>query len=234
MKLRRSMFVAVALVLVLSGLLAGTVAAKDRQSSVRVVHASPDAPAVDVLVNGNVAFSNVTYRTISQYTPLEPGQYRVQVVAAGTQGPAVIDTTLTVQPGTDYTVVAIGRLAEIRALPLVDNNELPAANQAKVRVVHASPNAPAVDVAVAGGPVLFGGLTFGNASDYRTVDAGTVNLQVRPAGTQTVALDLPNVTLSGGTVYTVFAVGLLQGQPPLEALVAVDAAAGTSQATTGN
>jgi hypothetical protein len=81
-------------------------------------------------------------------------------------------------------------------------------------------------------PTLFSNLTFGNASAYATVNAGTVNLQVLAAGTSTVALSVPNVTLSGGTVYTVFAVGLLNGQPPLQALLVQDASAGSSPGTT--
>lgn len=40
-------------------------------------------------------------------------------------------------------------------------------------MVHASPDAPAVDVAVKGGPVLFAGLPFPRASAYASVPAGT-------------------------------------------------------------
>jgi hypothetical protein len=91
-----------------------------------------------------------------------------------------------------------------------------------VRVVHASPDAPAVDVAVKGGPVLLAGLPFPRASTYLSVPAGTYDLEVRAAGTTTVALALPGVTLESGKMYTVFAVGSL-GQGTLTVVAVVDA-----------
>jgi hypothetical protein len=78
---------------------------------------------------------------------------------------------------------------------------------ARVRVVHASPDAPAVDVAVAGGDVLIENLAFSEASDYLEVPAGSYDLEVRPTGTTDVALDLPGVALEAGMVYSVYAIG---------------------------
>ena len=43
------------------------------------------------------------------------------------------------------------------------------------------------------------------------LNAGTYNLEVRAAGTNTVALPLPNITLTAGKIYTVFAKGFLGG-----------------------
>jgi hypothetical protein len=106
----------------------------------------------------------------------------------------------------------------------VDNNAQPAAGKAHVRFVHASPDAPAVDVAVAGGgPVLFGGIDFKGVGDYLPVDAGTYDLEVRVSGTDTVALSVPGVKLEDGYVYTIFAMGLAGGEPALMAVPSVDA-----------
>ena len=126
----------------------------------------------------------------------------------GKTEPQVISATLPLDAGKDYTVVALNTLANIEPLVLTDNNAAPAAGKAHVRFVHASPDAPAVDVAVKGGPVIFSNVAFKGVGDYTPVDAGTYNLEVRLAGTNTVALDVPNVTLSDGSVYTVFAMGL--------------------------
>jgi hypothetical protein len=99
------------------------------------------------------------------------------------------------------------------------------AGKARLRVIHASPDAPAVDVAAKGGAVLVPNLAFPNASDYLTVDAMTVDVEVRAAGTNTVALEVPGLNLEAGKVYTVYAVGLLSGTPALGVLPVVDSAA---------
>jgi LPXTG-motif cell wall-anchored protein len=220
-------------VLVLSLALATSALAQD-MARVRVVHASPDAPAVDVWVNGNVAFSNAPFTGITDYASLAAGSYQVQVTPTGATEPIVIDATLDLAAGTDYTVVAVGQLANIEPLVLVDNNSAPAAGKAHVRFVHASPDAPAVDIAVTGGPVLFSNVPFKGVGDYLPVDAGTYDLEARVAGTENVALSVPGVQLNEGTVYTIFAMGLAGGgEPALTAVPSVDAVAPTQLPETG-
>ncbi len=203
------------------------------QARVRVVHALPDAPAVDVWVDGSVAFSNAPFQDITDYAGLDAGAYNVQVTPTGATEPVVIDADLDLTAGTDYTVVAVGMLANIEPLVLVDNNSAPAAGKAHVRFVHASPDAPAVDIAMTGGPVLFSNVPFKGVGDYLPVDAGTYDLKARVAGTDTVALSVPGVALADGNVYTIFAMGLVEGQPALTAVPSLDASSPTVLPTTG-
>jgi hypothetical protein len=224
----------VSAVLVLSLMFASSVLADAHEAQVRVVHASPDAPAVDVWVNGAVAFSNAPFTGITDYAKLEPGTYNVQVTPTGATEPVVIEADLPLETMTDYTVVAVGMLESIEPLVLVDNNSAPAAGKAHVRFVHASPDAPAVDIAVAnGGPVLFANVEFKGVGDYLPVDAGTYDLEARLAGTDTVALSVPGVALEEGTVYTVFAMGLAGGEPALQAVPSVDASYPATMPETG-
>ncbi len=185
-------------------------AAADGMARVRVIHASPDAPAVDVFVDGNAVLTNVAFPAISQYLTLPAGAHTVAVAPAGQgAGAAVITANPTLAADGAYTVAAVGTLANIRGEIYNDNLAAPAAGKAHVRVIHASPDAPAVAVKVASGPTLISSLAFPNASDYLPVDAGTYNLQVTPAGANDVVIDLPNTTLTAGTIYDVVAVGQL-------------------------
>lgn len=186
---------------------------------VRVVHLSPDAPPVDVAVNGAVAFSSLPYLDSTEYATVPAGDARITVTPAGATSPVVIDATVPLGANATYTIAATGFLADIQPLVLVD--DVAASGQAKVRFVHTSADAPAVDVAVTEGPVLFGGVPFRGATQYAGVDSGTYDLEVRVAGTQTVALPLPGVDLSGGVNYTSFAIGLLS-DGSLNALTLID------------
>jgi hypothetical protein len=220
-----------ALLLVLS--LVTTAMADGHMSRVRAVHASPDAPAVDILVNDNAAFTNAPFKGITQYADLEAGTYNVKVVPTGATEPVVIEADLALEGGKDYTVVALGTLENIEPLVLMDNNSAPAEGKAHVRFVHASPDAPAVDIAVKGGPVLFSNIAFKGTGDYLPVDAGTYDLEVRLAGTENVALDVPGVDLQNGVVYTVFAMGLAGGEPALTAVPSADNLMATTLPATG-
>ncbi len=194
-------------------------------TSVRVAHLSPDAPNVDVWVDGSLSFTDVAFGDITTYADLPAGSYLVQVepAGAGGSGPFVISATLTLESDTDYTVAAINSLAAIEPLVLVDNNTIPAAGDSHVRFVHASPDAPAVDITLADGTVLFGDYEFGEFSPYLPVAATTYDLQVRLAGTSTIVLDLPGVTVENQTVYTVWASGYAAGTPALAPIISEDA-----------
>lgn len=175
---------------------------------VNVIHASPDAPNVDVWVNGAPALTDVPFQGISGWMALPAGEYRVQVTATGEPADtAVIDTMLQIEAGTAYHVAAVGTVAEIA--PVVIEADLSATTDggARVRVIHASPDAPNVDVALTGGDSLIADLAFGAASDYLEVPAGSYDLEVSVAGTEDVVLPLPGVALEGNMLYDVIAVG---------------------------
>lgn len=189
-------------------------------ANVRVAHLSPDAPAVDVYVNGTKALSNVPFQEVSGYLPVPAGSTNFRVTPANAATPVVIDATVTLNAGGSYTVAATGFLAGIQPLLLEDDRGT--TGQSKVRFVHASPDAPAVDIAVAGGPVIFSNYVFRQASPYPQVAPATYTLEARPAGTNVVALSVPDVPLRPGTNYTIFAVGLLSNKS-LTAVAVVDA-----------
>ena len=198
--------------------------AQSGTAKVRVVHASPDAPAVDVWVDGNKVLTNVPFFTASDYLDVPAGPHDIKVTPTGDANTAVIDAKgVTVEAGKAYTIAATGKVADIKPTILSDNLAAPAAGKAHVRVIHFSPDAPAVDIKVKGGPTLISNLAFPKDSGYAPVDAGSYDLIVTPTGTDTVALDLPGTNLEAGKIYDVFAVGLLNGEPKLTVKVATPA-----------
>ena len=87
---------------------------------------------------------------------------------------------------------------------------------ASMRFVHASPDAPNVDVAVDGKTVATN-LPFTSVSPgsgYLTITAGNRLIEVRPTGTATDLVNASNVGFSSHQQYTVFFTGLVNGNPP--------------------
>ena len=180
----------------------------DSDACVNVIHASPDAPNVDVWVNGEPALTNVAFQEFSGWLALPAGEYHVVVTPTGESADAaVIDAMLMLDAGVAYHVAAVGPVADIQ--PAVIEADLSATTDgnARVRVIHASPDAPAVDIALTDGDVLIPNLEFGAASDYLEVPAGSYDLEVRVAGTTDVALPLAGTAFEGNMLYDVIAVG---------------------------
>lgn len=188
---------------------------------VRIIHASPDAPAVDILVDGEKAVSGAEFKAVTDYLTLPAGEHKVEVFAAGTTENAVITETLNVEAGKFYTAAAIGQLDSIK-LAVMEDNGAGEDGKSMVRVAHFSPDAPAVDVAPKGGDPLFSNLEFSNVSDYGTLDAGSYDLEIRPAGATDVVKALDGIALEGGKNYTALAIGLLEGEPAFDVLLIAD------------
>jgi len=98
---------------------------------IRVVHASPDAPMVDVYAEGVASpiIEDVDYLDTTMYLDLAPGDYNIQLRAAGADpasAPAYETGMLTIPQDAVITAVAAGLLASndpadmFRVIPLVE------------------------------------------------------------------------------------------------------------------
>lgn len=193
-------------------------------SYLRILHASPDAPPVDIYVNSNIIARGLAYRQFTNYIPLAPGPYTIRVFPAGQLTNPVINTNVTIPSESVFTAAAVGMLADISLMPIpeVYDPELPMPQNAYVRFVHLSPNAPAVDVTLPDGSVLFRNIPYRSFTQYMMLAPGNYTLLVKPTGSTQAVLTIPNLRFRPGTMYSVYAIGLVGGQPPLEAITSID------------
>jgi len=200
----------------------------DAPARLRVVHASPDAPNVDVYVDSNVVAQNVPYATASQYLDASSGTHTIKITPAGSTT-AVTSLSQNFSSKTDYTALAVGDVSNISILALQDDNTAPASGQIKLRVVHASPSAGPVDIYVTAPgtdintetPTLTN-VPFKGVSQYLAVPAGSYEVRVTPTGTKIVAIDSGTVALSAGQIRTAVALDAAGGGTPLQAIVLAD------------
>lgn len=196
---------------------------------VRVMHASPDTPAVDIFVDGAKAVTALAFPNNTPYVTLPAGGHNVKVFVSpsnGTGSPA-LEANLEIGAGKDYTVLAVGEVGKgtLGLYVLEDDNSTPAGTNAHIRLIHASPDAPPVNVAVAGTSTnVFTGVAYRNFGPYTPVPAGTYSLDVNVNATGATVLTIPGLKLDAKTVYTAVAVGLA-GNGTLKVIPLVDAPA---------
>jgi len=203
---------------------------------VRVLHASPDAPQVDVYVNGDkvAPLSGLSFGDLSAYVAVPGGTYAIKVCATADATVCPIDVpALAIAAGKHYTIAATNNLATIEAQVLVDDPS-PKAGKTQVRVAHFSSDTPAVDVLTQDKSAkVVENLAYPNATGYLTLDPGTYDLIVCANADNTVCpLDPGPLKLASGTSYTVFAIGSLTGDT-LTAAVGVDGMAAPATDTIG-
>jgi hypothetical protein len=188
------------------------------EGRVRVIHASPDAPRVDIRVNGQPALDSIPFGASTGYVTIPDGTQRFGIYVAGTET-RVAELEATIAPNGRYTVAAIGFAAAdktpgFRVIVLPDNREEPGEGMAYIRFVHAAPSAPPVDIYVGASPFetvrnrepLLPNFPFGIATGYLAVPAGTYYARLTPAGAKSpIALESGTVMLPSRGVRTAFA-----------------------------
>lgn len=181
------------------------------EARVRVFHASPDAPNVDVLIDGGRVLENVPYKAASDFLGIDAGDRRVQVNVTGTDISA-IDTHAVFAKDIDYMIVAADKVAQITALVFTADRTTPESGSARVRVLHAAASAPVVDVyvtapdaGIANAQPTLSRVPFKAISDYLTVPAGTYDVFVTATGTKNVAIQAKGLALADQLIATVAA-----------------------------
>lgn len=204
--------------LVAVSLLQAEPAFADSNAFVRVIHASPEAGAVEVFVDGKKLLPDFKFGTVTDYVAVAAGAHKIEVAPTGQPASAaVISQSVSVDAGVPYTVAAIGTKASGFSLQAFVDENRTTADKAKVRVYHLSPDAGPVDVATGGNKVITG-LDYKQASAYLMVPAGSYTFDV--TATEANATVQTSASLKSGVVTSVFAIGLLKGNPKLQFVAA--------------
>ena len=156
------------------------------KAELRVIHASPDAPPVNVLLNGEVSIEDLDYAESSGFTKLRVGSYDIQVEGIIPGGNAtVIDVPgFQLTKGASPTVIAVNNVAAIEPIVVAESSASPAADEVALVVTHAAPVAAAVDVYLtAPGDSIVGyspafNFDFKDSVDAGALAAGIVEIQV--------------------------------------------------------
>ena len=189
-------------------------------SYLRVLHASPDAPNVDVLIDGEAVLTDVPFQAGSGYLEVEEGQREVALRVHGTDTIALTNT-ITFEEDGYYSAIAQNLVASLE-LEVLDDTERYNNGTTDVTVVHASPTVGNVDIYVtADGADLPASATLSDVpfdANATLEEIASADYQVRAtaAGDTTVVYDSGTLSISSD-VMTV-AVNSAKGASPVTLL----------------
>ena len=158
--------------------------------NLQVLHASADAPAVNVLVDGEAVLTNFDYKEGSGYVALDEGTYSIQVdgIIPGGDATVIGPVDLPFDRDMTYTIAAVNDVANIEPVVISQSSESVSAGSARLFVLHASAAAPTVDVFVTtpgadlAGEAPVGTFSFKETIGPAEVPAGDYQIRVTVAG----------------------------------------------------
>lgn len=191
-------------------------------SYIRLLHASPNAPAVDIYANGSPIARNLNYRGFTEYLAIPGGNYSIVVFPAGQTTNPVLNTNINVPDGSIFTIAAIGLLPNITLLPAIEPRMNIPTGKLMLRFVHLSPNAPNVDLETQTGDLAFSNVAYQGITQYIPISPGNYTFNLKVTGTDQNVLYVPNIRLEAGRFYTIYSIGIVAGNPPLQVLIPLD------------
>lgn len=181
-----------------------------KPSKLSVVHASPGGPEFSFLIdNVNATPKAFTYNTALDYQDVKAGDKQLSIVKKGTTD-VIVKSPFTLKSEKSYTAFITEKAPKASFVLVEDDLSAPAADKAKVRFANLSPDAPAVDLLVAGKPDA--GLTkkaFKETSAFVNITpAAEVKFEIVENGKTAVLATLDKVKIEKGKIYTIWVKGL--------------------------
>ncbi len=192
-------------------------------SYIRVFHAAPGAPEVDIYANGKKIANRIAFGQFTEYVSVSAGMYIIEAFPVGLKDSPILSIRLPIAVNKVYTLAVIGILPNIGVLPVEDVYQHLSKNRVNIRFINLSPNAPALNLAQRYGQNIFTDINYTEASQYTPVSPGTYNLVVKPTTVNTIVVNLPNVRLLPNRNLTFYVVGMYGQQPSsLEVYIPMD------------
>lgn len=192
----------------------------DTTQQLRVVMASPDAPPVDILIDGNQVGTALAYTNSTAYQSVKTGSHRVQALTVS-NSTSVFQQNISLTAGANQTLLLTGAVAHIDSVLLTDGASTTTTintSKGQVRVVNASPGMGAADVyilnvssSISGAKPVASDLAVNQATAYQLETIGNFQVFMTQPGTTNVYLNSGPLALTQSQFLTVVAVNAVGG-----------------------
>ncbi|WP_449435706.1 DUF4397 domain-containing protein [Pedobacter steynii] len=177
-------------------------------SALGVIHASPTTEKLDFYI-GDTKVNNddFAYTNRINYKQVLSGERDVKITKKGS-ATSVLSEKLKLKEQMAYSLFVIDGFDKVKFLLVKDSVTMPGSGKAKLRFINLSPDAPALNLEIAGKdtPVATNKL-FKEYSNFESIDAGDkVTFKVKDGAGAEVAT-LVDQKIENGKVYTIWVKG---------------------------
>lgn len=185
------------------------------KSSVRFIHASPNAPGVDLAPDGQLLVGNVSYGSGTSYYKVNAGGFNVRLYPTGTRD-VVLNGDVALQADQFYTIMVADSVAKLKVSVVKDDRTPPPAGKSLIRFFHLVSNGSTYDFYIGPTPLFTSRSFFDHTTNtswvgYTSIDPGTYTLVARASNGSSTVTTFPSAALAAGKSYTIVMRGFVGG-----------------------
>ena len=188
----------------------------DASPEIRFVQATPSEGNSNVLIDSTTA-ANVNYGAATSYLTETQGSHHIQFEPNGSSA-TYVDQTLSLNNGTQTTMVASGISPNITANIFTDESTVTTTGDASVRIINAAANMGPADVyivpsgtSIANVSPTVSNLAFQAATTYQDIAPGSYEIFLTMPGTKSSFTSTGTITLTVTQIRTFVALDALGG-----------------------
>src|SRR5699024_103075 len=190
---------------------------EENKGLIRYLNVLPSQKSVNIYVNNKLLYSDVKYKSFTQYIYMENRSYKIDIYEAGTKN-ILIRTTFIIPDESLFTLAISGNIGQ-EALIIVDEDiEQKSSNsQAVVRFVNLSPDLPIADIFNNDKPIV-DNIDYKDQTiyEYLNPERYTISVKGNLNGDDLVTT---NIQFKTDRIYSIYIIGDI---PNVELLQSVD------------
>lgn len=195
-------------------------------SYVRLLHASPKAPSVNVFIDDKLLVKGFEYREFTDYVKLYPKTYNIKIYKSSNPKELLYETDFELKDNKIFTIAAVGEFpSDFKLFPIEENyteNQNLDSTKTKFRVVNLIPNQSNLDITLGNGTVLFRDVMYMEVENYIELTPRSYTFNITLTNTNIDILYVPNINLKMDRFYTMYIIGLIDDKPSPQVLVPLD------------
>lgn len=174
---------------------------------VLAVNGIAGSSAIDIYWTGNkLNTAPLLFGETTGYRNMLSGVRFIQIKANATNKLMATDTIRVVRD-LSYTYFVFQANGVTTSVIAEDDLSIPSSGNAKIKFVNMSAGLSSADLNISGGPSIASDVQFGTIGSYTELKAGTYNLTLNVHGSSTALINVPNVMLAEGKIYTIWSRG---------------------------
>ena len=167
---------------------------------------------------------NLSFSDITNYITVEPDNYKIEVYESGKKDTPISSEDIVLLPQTYSTSSMVLDESSLVTFTLIDGKVTKNTKAANLRFINLSTDSNLISLKLPNGKTLFNDVEYLETTNYYELSSGNYDfiLSIQESSNYSTNKIINNLSLASNKFYTLYIIGLLDGNPQIGYLLTTD------------